>query len=200
MNKINELSVIIPVKPPEPYLPHLVKQIDDALRGVDFEILVQEEKGLTNAVVEGVKRSRYRNIAVMDADGSHNPYMLPWMLSVLEGNKRDLVIGSKALGTDETGFIRKIISAVYRGFARNILSLKISDPMSGFVVGRREVFLNLKPSNDYKFLLQLLIYPFLKVKEIPIVFEKRKAGESKASLLTGLRTFHSILKIWWMLK
>ena len=69
--------------------------------------------------------------------------------------------------------------------------------MSGFVMGKRELFLELEPSNDYKFLLQLLcLDPTPKTVELPINFLQRHEGKSKAGLRTGLTTLYSILKLW----
>lgn len=189
------ISVIIPVKTPETYLHKLIREIDTELRSITHEILIQQEKGLTNAVVKGVARSRYNAIVVMDADGSHSPaYIFP-MYSFL--HRYDLVVGSKMIGWDETTEGRKFISKFYCWLARSLLHLPIQDPMSGFVMGKKFVFERLKPSTDWKFLLQLLASPYkLRVKEVPITFEKRKEGSSKSTLATGLKTFHSILKYW----
>lgn len=65
--------MIIPVKPPEPYLSELKKQIRYALWDRSHEILLQFEKGLSNAVQAGVDRAQGNLVMVMDADGSHNP-------------------------------------------------------------------------------------------------------------------------------
>jgi len=191
------LSVIVPVKNPEPYLEQLTKNIYRTLKEIPHEILIQREVGLTNAVIKGVERSQFSLIAVMDADGSHLPEYLIVMAGFFSlNNSVDLVIGSKVVGFDETPFYRRLISKFFRFFARFMLNLKVSDPMSGFVLGRRELFLKLRPSDDYKFLLQLLcLKPH--VVEIPIVFFARKSGKSKSSLRTGLRTLKLILKLWW---
>lgn len=188
------LSVILPVKDPEPYLPYLVDEIQELLvnAGIQREILIQKEPGLTNAIVEGVKRSTFPFIAVMDADGSHEPFALLAMYAVLYPKQHDLVIGYKDV--DETSWIRQVISKIYRILAKALLGTRIHDPMSGYVMGTREIFQTLQPSMDYKFLLQLLAKN-PKISEIPIIFHQRKAGKSKATLLTGFRTLYSMVKI-----
>lgn len=195
------LSVIVPVKPPEPYIDNLTSQIHLALDGVPHEIHIQYEKGLTNAVIHGIEKSQFDHIAVMDADGSHDPFSLHMMYCLLDSDSSlDLMVGSKFIegGKDSSPFTRRLISKFYRSFTKTLLNLKVSDPMSGFVCGKRLLFTQLRPSDDYKFLLQLLCHnPPPNVKEIPIFFHKRQGGESKTSLKTGLITLHSILKLWW---
>lgn len=193
MEEYKTLSVIIPVKDPEPYYPQLMNDLHALLdlMEIEHEILIQKEKGLTNAIVEGVKRSRYPSIVVMDADGSHDPLYVPVMLYYLNKGY-DLVIGFKEV--DETSWTRKTISQIFRMLGSIMLGTKVKDCMSGFVMGRKEIFQGIKGSMGYKFLLQLLIHD-PKVKEIPITFHERKMGKSKASLLTGLRTLTNICKL-----
>ena len=192
------ISVIIPVKEPEPYLPNLTADVYRSLKDIDHEILCQYEVGLTNAVIEGVKRSRFDYVAVMDADGSHDPkYLVLMSMIIFRDSSVDLVVGSKVLGYDSNPLVRRLISKFFCWFASFLLILPIKEVMSGFVMGKRELFLELKPSNDYKFLLQLLcLDPTPKTVELPINFLQRHEGKSKAGLRTGLTTLYSILKLW----
>ena len=104
------LSVILPVRHPEPYLNLLCTQISEVLKSakIKHEILTQEEEGLTAAVVEGVGKSRFANIAVMDADGSHNPIYLVNMYKLM--SVYDVVVGSKII--DENPIYRRFFSFI----------------------------------------------------------------------------------------
>lgn len=190
------LSIILPVKIPEPYLPILVSEILHLkeMENIIFELHLQYEKGLTNAVVEGVKKSSCPFILVMDADGSHDPKYIPEMYDIINNCHSifDLVIGSKE--DDDTATLRKFISSVYRKLARNLLDLDVKDPMAGFVMGKKEWFEKIQPSMDYKFLLQMLVLKPNYV-EYPIHFYKRKEGKSKTNIMTGLRTLGTIIKL-----
>ena len=65
------VSVIVPVKPPEPYLPTLKQRIQHALCGTPHEILVQTEKGLAYAVKCGAEKAKYPVVAVLDLSLIH---------------------------------------------------------------------------------------------------------------------------------
>lgn len=196
------LSVIVPVKEPEPYVETLVREIHLYLdmKRIPNEVLIQREVGLTSAVVEGVKRSVLSHIVVMDADGSHQPVALMEMYSLCYESSVDLVIGSKYVegGVDCSPWFRRVISHMYRYLAKFLLRVEVADPLSGFVMGKREWFEQLTPTLGYKFLLQLLMLHPPHVVEHPIRFLPRHGGTSKATLKTGLRTLDLLLKLWWI--
>jgi dolichol-phosphate mannosyltransferase len=185
-------SIILPVKD-EPYLPTLLSQLNG------YEVLVQREPGLANAVLHGVKLAHGEAIVILDADGSHNPKYISNMLKYL--SVFDVVIGSRYVhgGGTEDYFLRMLLSRLFCKLARFILRIKINDCMSGFIVARREVFeqLNLKPLG-YKFGLEIIAKSKgkFKVAEYPVFFEKRKMGFSKTGFGQGLKTFAFILKLW----
>jgi dolichol-phosphate mannosyltransferase len=186
------ISIIIPVKN-EPYLPTLLGQLEG------YEVLVQREPGLANAVLHGVKLSTGEAIVVCDADGSHSPRYITEMLKHLAW--ADVVVGSRYVkgGGTEDYFVRMLISRLFCKFARFVLRIHVNDCMSGFVVARREVFeqLNLKPFG-YKFLLEIVVKSKgkFRVAEYPVVFEKRKMGLSKTGAGQLIRTFAFIMKLW----
>jgi dolichol-phosphate mannosyltransferase len=185
-------SVILPVKD-EPYLSTLLNQLEG------YEVLVQREPGLANAVLYGVKRSHGEAICVLDADGSHNPKYLPEMLKYL--SVFDVVVGSRYVhgGGTEDYFLRMLLSRLFCKLARFILRIHVNDCMSGFIVARREVFeqLNLKPLG-YKFGLEIITKSKgkFRVAEFPVFFEKRKMGLSKTGFGQGIKTFAFIMKLW----
>jgi dolichol-phosphate mannosyltransferase len=190
------LSIIIPVKVPEPYFPDLCMEIQQVMSGlVSYEILAQTEEGLTNAVIAGVEKAKYDKILVMDADGQHNPYYIPLMLGGL--TQADLVLGVRV--EDDRPQYRQWISKIYNRLSQTLLQgITVSDPMTGFILGKKQVFRSLQPSMGYKFLLQILQHnPPPRVAEIPIQFHERKAGKSKATIMTAFRDFQQILSYSW---
>jgi len=197
------ISVIIPCKN-EPYLSTLIARIHREVKS-PHTIHVQKEEGLSNAVMEGVRKSNGDVIAILDGDGSHNPQYIDLMASLL--SRYDVVVGSrytsaKMRGNSEDSAIKSLISVITCKAVNVLFKLKIKDPMSGFVVMKRRVFDKLrsllKPVG-LKFLLEILVKgKSLKVCEFPIFFEKRKMGVSKNGMLQALRTsaFISMLFAW----
>lgn len=184
-------SVILPVKD-EPYLPKLLNQLND------YEVLVQREPGLANAVLHGVRLASGEAIVILDADGSHNPKYIPSMLRCLYAY--DIVIGSRYIknGGTEDYTLRMLLSRLFCKIARFTLGLQVNDNMSGFIVAKRKVFeqLHLKPFG-YKFGLEIIAKSKGKfsILEYPVIFEKRKIGLSKTGFGQGIRTFAFIIKL-----
>jgi len=190
------ITIIIPVKPPEPFLETLKEEIRRELRDMPHEILIQTEEGLSYAVRKGIEKAKGEIIVVMDADGSHNPKYIKPMIELVQ-NGYDLVLGSRYVegGSADLGFFRQMISRIYCRIARLILDLDVKDPMSGFIVGKRELAEKIELADmSFKFGLEL-ICKANKIYEYPISFEKRKKGQSKANLKQGIKTLKLILSL-----
>jgi len=191
------ISVIIPVKPPEPFLEILEKEVHKELYDLPHEVLIQTEEGLSYAVRKGIEKAKGEIIVVMDADGSHNPKYIRPMVELAQ-NGYDLVLGSRYVkgGGVNLGFYRLLTSRIYCRIACLLLNLNVKDPMTGFIVGKRELLEKIELADfSFKFGLEL-ICKANKIYEYPIFFEKRKGGRSKANLKQGIET----LKLIWNLR
>lgn len=179
-------------------------QIADELAAKDPRVQVlhrAKKEGLGRAYLHafawGLERG-YEFLIEMDADFSHDPKYLTPMLNEAEGDS-DLVIGSRWVtggGTVNWGPGRQILSRGGSLYARTILGVPLRDLTAGFMCFRRAVLqaidLNAVRSSGYAFQIELK-YRTLKagfrVKELPIVFEDRRVGQSKMSrkiLIEGL--------------
>ncbi|MBN1175515.1 glycosyltransferase family 2 protein [Candidatus Woesearchaeota archaeon] len=142
------------------------------------------EKGLSQAVIEGFSKAKGDYLFVLDADGQHDPSIIPKMF--LELKKNDLVVGSRYVSGGGVGswsktriFVSRCASYLaYPFMGKN----KINDPMAGFFGLKKSLFnkLNLDVKG-YKILLAIILASKrkLKIKEVPYVFRTRTAGESK---------------------
>lgn len=190
------LSIIVPVKEPEPYLPKLLSEIKSNVY-FEHEVLVQREKGLGYAVMCGVVNAKGDVVCVLDADGSHPVTAIPGMVALI--GEFDIVVGSRYVtgGCTEDSFVRQVISRFFCLFAKTILGLKVKDCMSGFIVAKRCVFFEYPIGvRGFKFGLELLVNSKRRfnVVEYPICFSCRKEGVSKASPFEAINTFNVILK------
>ena len=158
-------------------------------------------KGLASAVVDGLLLAKGDIITVMDADLQHPPSLLPEMYhAILDG--ADIVLPSRYIdGGEKEGLslFRQIASSTAILFGRILLKSlrKVSDPTSGFFMMRKDVIKEkkLKPVG-WKILIEILVMgQYETVFEIPYVFQKRNANESKMSLKVTLLYFLHIFML-----
>lgn len=144
-------------------------------------------RGLSGAVIEGILSSSAFAVAVIDADLQHDERLLPRMLTEIRSGA-DVAIGSRHMdgGTAAQGFSRwrRKASDLATDAARRILDVRVSDPMSGFFVIRRDAAEAIVPQlsqQGFKVLLDLLVSAptRMKVVEIPYQFRPRHRGQSK---------------------
>ncbi len=167
----------------------------DATRDVCAELAKQypvrlevrlTDRGLSSAVIHGMRQAQGDVLVVLDADLSHPPEKIPELVQTL-ANGADFVIGSRYVAGGTTagswGLFRWLNSKVATLLAWPLTSS--SDPMAGFFALRRSAFeaaRNLDPIG-YKIALELLVKcKCTDVREVPIHFENRLHGSSKLSL------------------
>ena len=151
-------------------------------------------RGLAGACIEGMLSSSAPFVAVMDADLQHDERILKPMLETLRAGKADLVAASRHIeggSAASFGKSRGTISRFATVLTRNMLSVPLSDPMSGFFMMRRERFDAIAPKLSpvgFKILLDIVATagPSLRVSEQSYVFGKREQGESKFNVQIGL--------------
>ncbi|MDE1863476.1 MAG: glycosyltransferase family 2 protein [Thaumarchaeota archaeon] len=154
---------------------------------MDCEIKVisrKGAKGLSSAILAGIRASIGEAVVVMDGDFSHPPETITKMIEELKRSDCDIVVASRYVeGGSITGwpFKRKLISKGATKIAQRSLGIKIKDPMSGFFAFRRNVIRNISfDAIGYKLLLEILVKARgARVREIPYNFTDRRAGSSK---------------------
>ena len=165
--------------------------------------------GLGTAYVAGFNWGidrEYDVILHMDADFSHHPKYLHQFFEEIKTN--DVVIGSRYIkggGVVNWGIIRKIISKGGSFYSRLILGINVRDLTGGFKCFKKEVLnaidINNLKSNGYSFQVETTYKSILngfKVKEIPIIFEDRRVGQSKMSYKIFIEALFMIVKLKWL--
>lgn len=144
------------------------------------------ERGLSSAVLAGMRAARGRVLGVIDADGQHDEAILPEMTDrVLAG--ADICIGSRAVeggGYGEWSRSRRFASWLATVVAHMMLQVKATDPMSGFFVMSRDHYEELQGEvnpRGFKILLEFLSRSEPKTEEVGYVFRNREEGETKLS-------------------
>jgi dolichol-phosphate mannosyltransferase len=128
-------------------------------------------------------------VVFMDADGSHNPAFLPKLWE--QRQNADLVIASRYIpgGKTENPAVLIFMSLMVNVVFRLALGLKCYDVSNSYRLYRGDDLraLRLKCGN-FDIVEEILVklvtgHPGYRIKEIPFVFEKRKAGKTKRNLL-----------------
>jgi len=157
-------------------------------------------RGLSSACIEGMASSNAPVVAVMDADLQHDETVLPQMFEMVSGGK-DLVLASRFYGgqTAEEGLtkFREMGSNVANWIANLVTGTKITDPMTGFFMLKRERFEQVAPklsSEGFKILLDIIATARnmgapLDIGEVGFTFRARHDGESKMSPLIAVQFF-----------
>ena len=161
---------------------------DLAEKGYPVRIITRMgERGLSTAVIHGFLEAKGDVLACMDADLSHPPEALAWLIKVFEDSAAELAIGSRYVpgaGTAESwGMLRWLNSKLATLLARPFTSVR--DPMAGFLMLPRFVFDRAQYLNPigYKIGLELIVKcSCYNIVEVPIYFETRKNGQSKLNL------------------
>jgi dolichol-phosphate mannosyltransferase len=158
--------------------------------------------GLSGAVLHGMEQAHGEYFCVMDADLQHPPEKLPELLAPLRAGEADFVIGSRYMPggstENEWGFFRKFNSRVATLLARPFAG-RTTDPMAGFFALKRETYLSARQLTPlgYKIALELMCKCGAKnVREIPIHFALRLAGESKLSLKQQFRYLEHLSRLY----
>ncbi|MFH1601730.1 MAG: glycosyltransferase [Candidatus Shapirobacteria bacterium] len=180
--------------------------------------LNKEKKGIGYAYVVGFRQAMNKMgadvVIEFDSDLQHPPETIPVLLSEIN-NGADYVLGSRKIkgGSNSKGwgFKRLFFSEVGGLVARFVLFFpfknffQITDPTTGLKASRVKGFVD-KMDMDHlyskKFGYKLeFLYKMIglgaKVKEIPLQFQIRKAGESKITGGTAKDIFRTVFLLRW---
>ncbi len=173
-----------------------------------IKVLHREKKqGLGRAYLHAFRwalQHEYQYVIEMDADFSHDPRYLPGLIDTAVSGA-DIALGSRYVaggGTVNWGVSRQILSQGGSLYARTILGVKVRDLTGGFKCFNRRVLeaidLDAVQSSGYAFQIELTYRALKKgftVKEVPIVFEDRRVGQSKMSRKIFLEAITMVWKL-----
>ncbi|MGZ4994175.1 MAG: glycosyltransferase [Methylobacter sp.] len=152
-------------------------------------------KGLSSACIEGMLASKAPIVAVMDANLQHDETLLPIMFAEFSQKPVDIAVASRFLESAELGDFsakRELLSNIGDLLlSRLILKARLTDPLSGFFMLRKEVLHELSPKlygKGFKILLDIFASSKkpLKFIEVPLRFNTRHSIESKLDATIAL--------------
>jgi dolichol-phosphate mannosyltransferase len=151
-----------------------------------------QKSGLGTAYIESFQlalEEGFEHVVEMDADFSHDPRVLPELLKTAQ--EADLVLGSRYVpggSTPDWTLPRRIISHVGNVVARLVLGIPVHDATTGYRVFNRKALSTLHLEGirlqGYGFQIETVYQCHragLTIREYPICFIDRRAGQSKMS-------------------
>jgi len=151
------------------------------------------KNGLGTAYIAGFKwclERNYEYIFEMDCDFSHNPDDLIRLHDELQKPDNDMVVGSRYVGNVVNvvnwPMSRVLLSYFASAYVRFFTQMKLADATAGFVGYTSELLSSIDMSRikfrGYAFQIEMKYTAHSlgkTIKEIPIIFTDRTAGESK---------------------
>lgn len=216
-----EVAVIVPTLDECENIPLLLTRLETALAGVRWEAMFVDDdsgdgtaellrtiarsrrnvrylirvgrRGLASACIEGMLATAAPILVVMDADLQHDETVLPIMLRMMRESDVDIVVGTRLIEDSPASLTptRLRISRIASALSRLVVRARLSDPMSGFFMIRREFFdvtVRHLSGLGFKILLDLLASAPRPARfaEVPYRFRPRAHGQSKLDTLIVL--------------
>jgi dolichol-phosphate mannosyltransferase len=170
----------------------IAEKLGAEIGGVDI-LRRSGKQGLGSAYIAGFKRSLddgYDVVVEMDADLSHDPAMLPYIVGPIP-DVADLVIGSRYVpggSIPDWPKRRELLSRWGNRYAALVLGLAINDSTAGYRAYStnmlRKIDLDHVRADGYAFQIEMtyrVINEGGRVIEVPIKFIDRAVGDSKMS-------------------
>ena len=221
---MNKLTLVIPAKKESETLPKVIQQLKnleckiivslpsndidtiDSIKNFNVVIHKQTGTGYGNSLIEGINKCQTEYFCIFNADGSFEKNDLKKMYELCSSN--DFIFASRYLrngGSDDDTIVTFIGNKFFSFLCKLLFSLKLSDILYTFVMGKTYKFkkLNLE-SNDFRLCVELPIKMNIlnfKYNSIPSFEKKRIAGKKKVNALRdGFLILIEIIKLFINLK
>ncbi|WP_457596726.1 glycosyltransferase family 2 protein [Hydrogenimonas sp.] len=221
-----KLSVVVPVMNEEENIAPLFKAIREALKGIDYELIMVDDGstdgtvekmreladertkiivfarnfGQTTAMAAGIEAARGELIATLDGDLQNDPADIPMMVEKLEKEGWDLVAGRRARRQDGL-LLRKLPSKIANALIRKTTGVYLHDYGCTLKVFRRDVAKNLGLYGElHRFIPVLAKMYGAKITEVDVRHHPRIHGVSKYGLGRTFRVMSDLLLMLFMQK
>lgn len=164
-------------------------------------IIHQKGYGYGSAVQQGAMKAHGDVFILMDADGSHNPKLIPKLLRKIDEGYEYVMASRYAKGGrsfDDT-FIRWLGNKTFTWLTNVMHRTNVSDSIYTFNAISRPAFFKIRATSDgFEYCIELLVgakKAGLTMSEIPAIERRRFSGTSKVNAFWhGLKILKMILK------
>ena len=223
---MQDLTLVIPAKYESESLPQFLKEISnlkckklivlekndietiDSIKNFsDIDFLYQNRKGYGAAIILGISNVSTTYFCIINADGSMNPQYLGNMLDVTKKKNLDFLFASRyekpGGGSDDDSSLTLLGNYIFTKIGNIFFSLEISDILFTYVLGKKEIFKNLKiTSEDFTFCVEFPIKAKrhqAKYQTMPSYERSRIGGLKKVNALKdGLLILFKMVKMFFI--
>ena len=223
-----EVTVVVPAKDEAENLPILLNEIETALSGRAFEVIVIDDGssdgsdivlqdfaaahdwlrpvrhelscGQSCSVRTGVLHARGDVIATIDGDGENNPAYIPELLDALKTAGPSVALAAGQRLGRKASLAKRYASRFANKLRGAILQDKTRDSGCGLKALRRDVFLQLPYFDSWhRFLPALVIREGYGVVHIDVQDRQRRHGTSKYGIFDrALVGVLDLVGMWWL--
>ena len=225
-NEQIEISVVVPVFNEEGNLPVLIPTLVEVLKGLgrSYEMIfvddgssdgsrrvlremasqypfirvlrLKENRGLSTALVAGIREARVKKIAQRDSDLQNDPADIPRLLEYLD--RYDMATGWRQKREDS--WLKKISSKIGNSVRNRVSGEDIHDSACTLRAFKKECIQEIPVFNGmHRFLSTLVKMGGYRIIEVPVSHHPRKSGKSKYNIRNrAMRSFIDLLGVRWM--
>lgn len=221
-----EISVVVPVYNEEGNLSVLIPKLVKVLKGLglSYEMIfvddgssdgsrkilkemasqypflrvlrLRENRGLSTALVAGMREARGEKIVTLDSDLQNDPADIPRLLEYLD--RYDMATGWRQKREDT--WLKKISSKIGNAVRNRLSGEAIRDSACTLRAFKKECVKEIPVFNGmHRFLSTLVKMGGYRIIEVPVSHYPRKFGESKYNIRNRMvRSFIDLLAVRWM--
>ena len=165
-------------------------------------VIHESRRGYGRACATGVAAARGDILLFLDADGADDPTQLPDLLAPLQGNRADMVLGSRLAGEIAPGampYHQRFGNQLAAWLIRRLYGLELTDLSPFRAVGRQSLLSLEMEDMGYGWPTEMIVKAARKgwqVVETPVRYRPRIGGRSKISgtVRGTILATHHILK------
>lgn len=163
-----------------------------------------ENRGKGFAIIEGLKHvlnfTQYESVCFMDADGQHDPQLLPLFIEKWEDSKADMIIGQRSFQPQKTPLPSKIGNSITQFLLRVLIKCPLKDTQCGFRLYSRSFaqdIVRIVPPGRYEtetWILLLAIKKKRKIVPLPIssIYEEKNRSSHFRKIYDSVRILKTI--------
>ncbi len=223
-----EISVVVPVFNEEENLPVLIPKLVEVLNnlGYKYEMIfvddgsydesrtilkrmksqypmlriigLKENKGLSTALIAGIKEAKGDKIVTLDSDLQNDPEDIPRLLGYLD--QYDMATGWREKREDP--WLKRVSSKVANHIRNLITKEEVKDSACTLRAFKKTCFRDIPIFNGmHRFLPTLFKMNGLKVIEVPVSHQPRRFGKSKYNIRNrAFKSFCDLTGVIWLKK